>query len=207
MLNSAPDRSARPPIALVSRQPPADEQRQLVALVRAAAGGDAAAWTHLVERYDPTLRRLARSYRLAPADVDDVVQTTWLELLTTIGRIREPAAIGAWLATVTRRSALRRRRAPLREQPTDDPALGDRSDGEAPEEGLLASERVTALRRALDTLPDRQRRLLLVLLTQPTLDYREIGELLGMPVGSIGPIRARGLERLARDPRLRAVAA
>jgi hypothetical protein len=44
-----------------------------------------------------------------------------------------------------------------------------------------------------------------VLLTQPTLEYREVGELLSMPTGSIGPIRARSLARLARDAQLRAL--
>jgi hypothetical protein len=44
-----------------------------------------------------------------------------------------------------------------------------------------------------------------VFLTQPALGYREIGELISMPTGSIGPIRARSLARLARDTRLRAV--
>jgi RNA polymerase sigma factor (sigma-70 family) len=204
---SSTSRTGRPAIELVASQPPADEERELVALVRAAAGGDAGAWTRIVERYDGTLRRIARAYRLGPADVDDVVQTTWLELLVMIERIREPAALGGWLATVTRRGALRRRRAPLREQPTDDPRLGDRADGEVLEDGVLIEERDAALRSALHGLPDRQRRLLLVLLTQPNLDYRQIGEQLGMPVGSIGPIRGRALARLARDEQLRALAA
>ena len=46
-----------------------------------------------------------------------------------------------------------------------------------------------------------------MLLTEPELDYRQVGERLSMPVGSIGPSRTRALARLARDARLRAVAA
>jgi hypothetical protein len=64
-------------------------------VVAAGAGGDAA-WRRLVTRFEPRLREVVRSYRLSPADVDDVLQTTWLRLFTHIGQIREPAAIGGW---------------------------------------------------------------------------------------------------------------
>jgi RNA polymerase sigma factor (sigma-70 family) len=184
---------------------PHDHDRDLVAMVLAARDGDADAWTSLVRRFDRVLRHIARSYRLAPADVDEVVQTTWVELLEAIQRIREPAAIGGWLATVTRRNALRRRQMHVGEQLTDDPQLGDTPNSDGPDASILAAERRAVLAGALAALPDRHRRLLTVLLTQPTLDYREVGELLGMPVGSIGPIRARALARLARDPQMRAV--
>ena len=80
---------------------------RLTALVCAARRGDQDAWTDLVERFDGRVRAIARSYRLSPPDVDDVAQATWLQLLEDIGKLREPAAIGAWLATATRRTALR----------------------------------------------------------------------------------------------------
>jgi len=180
---------------------------QTAALVRAARAGDADAWTRLVGCFDSALRSIARSYRLAPDDVDDAVQTTWLELLEAIGRIREPAAVGAWLATVTRHNALRTHRLHLREQLTDDPCLGASPDVDGPEERVLAAERRMVLADAVKRLPHRHRRLVTVLLTQPALDYRQVGEQLSMPVGSIGPIRARALARLARDANLRAIGA
>jgi RNA polymerase sigma factor (sigma-70 family) len=182
-----------------------DRDAELVALVHAVRAGDSEAWTRLVQRFDRMLRHIARSYRLTPADADDVVQTTWLGLFEAIDQIREPAAVGAWLATSMRRASLRRIQAHVREQLTDDPQLGDRTDGDPPEAVLLARERRNALDAAIAGLPDRQRDLVSVLLTQPALGYREIGELISMPTGSIGPIRARSLARLARDTRLRAV--
>lgn len=181
------------------------QQRELVAIVRAARAGNVDAWTRLVRRFDGTLRHIARSYRLAPADVDEVIQETWLVLLEKIERIREPAAIGAWLATTTRRNALRRRQMHVREQLTDDPRPEDPSDDNDTETIVLALERRDVLIGAFATLPDRHRRLLTVLLTEPTLDYRQVGELLSMPVGSIGPTRARALGRLAGDAQLRAL--
>lgn len=182
--------------------PPAGHQ-QLATLVRAARGGDHSAWSSLVRRFDRTLRAIARSYRLAPADVDDVVQASWLNLLEGIDDVREPTAIAGWLATATRRNAMRLRSSRTREEPTDDPLLGDRVHVTGPELDVLAAERREVLTRALALLPERHRRLMTVLLARSTLDYREIGELLSMPVGSIGPIRARSLVRLSRNAQVR----
>lgn len=180
-------------------------EHDVVAVVMAARRGDPSAWSRLVRRFEPMLRQVARSYRLADADVDEVVQMTWLELLNAIHAIREPAAIGGWLATVARRNAMRRRQVHVREQLTDDPALGDDPDCDEPAAIVLHAERRAILAEAVATLPDRQRRLLTVLLTQPTLDYREVSRVLSMPVGSIGPIRGRALARLASDTQLRAL--
>jgi RNA polymerase sigma factor (sigma-70 family) len=178
-------------------------ERQLDVLVRAARAGDPNAWRRLVQRFDGMLRRLAHSYRLTPSDVDDVVQQTWLVLFEAIDQIREPAAIGAWLATTLRRIALRRIQIHVREQLTYDSRLGDTSDGEHPEARLLVLERHVALTSALSSLPERHRDLLRILFTQPTLGYRDVADLVRMPIGSIGPIRARSLARLARDAQLR----
>jgi RNA polymerase sigma factor (sigma-70 family) len=61
---------------------------------------------------------------------------------------------------------------------------------------LLDAERHEALLTALAELPDRQRSLLLLLIEDPPLPYEEISRRLGIPVGSIGPTRARALARV-----------
>ena len=58
------------------------------------------------------------------------------------------------------------------------------------------------LRAALAELPPRCRRLLTLLLTDPPLSYAEISVIMRIPQGSIGPKRARCLERLRRSPYL-----
>ena len=178
----------------------------LSTLVHAARCGDAAAWRRLVARFDPGLRRIARSYRLSPADVDEVVQATWLTLFETIEHIRDPAAIAGWLVTVTRRHALRRCQGPMREVLTDDADWGAAAGDDEPEARLLARERCDALAGAIGELPDRQSRLLSLLLAQPSLDYHEVAVQLSMPIGSIGPTRGRALARLADHEGVRAIA-
>jgi len=174
----------------------------LVALVRSAAAGDRLAWEQLYCRFTPMLRGVAGSYRISPSDVEDAVQTTWLRLVDNIDRVREPAAVGGWLTMTTRRECLRLVRGTTRERPSDDPALGDGAASTEPERILLDAERRATLRRALAMLPERQRELMTLLAADPSLDYCAVGERLAMPVGSIGPTRARGLARLREHPEL-----
>src|SRR3954452_18714447 len=183
-----------------------DRDRDLAALARAAQTGDEAAWTTLVTRFNAPLRGIARSYRLSATDVDDVVQATWLDALQDIHHLRDPAAIAGWLATTTRRKALRSLQTRTREQLTNDPTDHDRIDPEDPEQRVLAAERRRILGDALTNLPERQRRLMTLLLaSDPALDYKGISHLLSMPLGSLGPTRARSLARLARNPTLQAL--
>ena len=169
-----------------------DDEREVVAFVHSARAGDDIAWTRLVRRFDRMLRSVARSYRLAPSDVDDVVQATWLRLFKHIDQVRDPAAIAGWLAKTARREALRVLQAPVREHLTDDPYAGQPSMAETPESDLLDSELRAALARALASLPNRQRRLMTLLaiqLLRLRVDQRNPGD----AVGSIGPTRAPAL--------------
>jgi RNA polymerase sigma factor (sigma-70 family) len=179
---------------------------ELTILVHGLQRGDERAWTRVVRRFDPGLRRIARSYRLAPADVDDVVQTCWLRLHRHVAKLRLPEALPGWLATTTRREALRLLQRPAAELPTDDELLAEAPDHGGPERTLIAAERRTALARALRTLPPRHRGLMIMLARDATADYATISRVLAMPRGSIGPVRARCLARLAEDPGLRALA-
>jgi RNA polymerase sigma factor (sigma-70 family) len=176
---------------------------QLDALITSARRGDDLAWRRLISRFDRLLRSIARSYRLSPADVDDVVQGTWVLLYQHIDRVRESSTISAWLATTTRREAMRVLQKHVREHLCDDPELGATDVHDAPDAVVLAAETRAVLGRAISTLPSRQRQLMTLLTTQPDSDYQLISSTLRMPVGSIGPTRARALVGLSRDPELR----
>jgi DNA-directed RNA polymerase specialized sigma24 family protein len=80
--------------------------------------------------------------------------------------------------------------------PVGDAAADAPAEAADPDDGLLRAETAAAVRRGLAELSPTQRRLLELLASEPDLSYREIGGLLNMPVGSIGPTRARGLARL-----------
>ena len=62
-------------------EPAKAPDREIVSLVRAAVAGDECAFARLVARFDRPLRSVARSYRLSGCDVDDVIQSTWMQFL------------------------------------------------------------------------------------------------------------------------------
>ncbi|HEX3305201.1 MAG TPA: hypothetical protein VHS32_03040, partial [Streptosporangiaceae bacterium] len=72
-------------------------------------------------------------------------------------------------------------------------------------EELLVAERNAALRAAFAELPPRCQQLLSMLLSDPPHSYADIHRELGIPIGSIGPQRARCLERMRRSSALAAL--
>ena len=177
-------------------------------LVTRARTGEKQAWDALVERYTPLIWSFCRRYRLGGADAGDVSQTVWLRLLEQFDKIRDPAALPGWLATTTQRECSRVLRAAWRPQ-----ALGQALDaGNIPdgqtgmaEHELLLAERNAALREAFMRLPPDCQRLIAMLIQDPPVPYAKISAELGIPVGSIGPIRCRCLEKLRRDPAIAAL--
>ncbi len=184
-----------------------DTTEPLAALVRAAREGTQDAWDAIVDRFVPLVGAIIRRHRLSEADGDDVSQTVWLRLVEHLGALREPDALPGWIRTTTRNECLRVLAARGRVQIVD-PQVGggfpDSADAVgALDDELLAAERRQALREALTELPAARRDLLLLLLADPPLGYEAISSRLGIPIGSIGPTRARALEQLRRTRALR----
>ena len=170
----------------------------LEALMRSAHAGDEVAWGKIVDRFAGLVWATARAHRLSATDAADVAQTTWLRLVENLDRIREPERLGAWLATTARRECLRLIRLRRRELPTEVSSVFD-SPAEHPlDRRILIRERDDALRRALAAIGERCQALLRMLASLEPPSYEEIGAALGMPVGAIGPTRARCLDKLRR---------
>jgi RNA polymerase sigma factor (sigma-70 family) len=167
--------------------------RQLVA---AAAAGDQEAWAALIDRYTSLLWSVARSFRLPESDAADVVQTTWLRLVEHLDRVDDPDRLPGWLATTVRRECLRLIRraghesyAPIADVADDSPGL---------DAGVLKEERDALLWQAFAQLDDACRQLLRVLMADPPPAYAAVAAALELPIGSIGPTRARCLSKLRR---------
>jgi RNA polymerase sigma factor (sigma-70 family) len=182
------------------------DRNDVAELLEAAHRGDPQAWAAVRERYAARVRGVARRHRLSAHDVEDVAQNTWLRLFQHSGSIRDPNALGAWLETTARRESLRLLDAARRECSTEHHELPEQPAPPAPMRVFL-EERREALRAALGKLPERHAAMMRMLAAEPAASYEEIARTLSMPVGSIGPIRARSLERLRRDPQLAAALA
>jgi RNA polymerase sigma factor (sigma-70 family) len=168
----------------------------LSALVGAAAAGDQAAWNALVARFDGLVWSVARAHRLSRADAGDVVQTTWLRLVEHLHRLDDPERVGGWLATTARRESLKALRRAARQVPSAPDELPVVATDAALDAGLLAHERDAALWHAFSGLDTDCQALLRLLVADPPPSYQEISEALDRPIGSIGPTRARCLEKL-----------
>jgi RNA polymerase sigma factor (sigma-70 family) len=176
-------------------------------LLASAQDGDQQAWDTLVDRYAPLVWSICRRYRLSRADADDVGQDVWLQLVAHLDTIRDPAALPGWLATTTARQCARAARAVQRLRAGPAPESGDLPDltAASADQELLQAERHAALRQALASLPPSCQRLLALLLQDPPLSYATISARLGIPVGSIGPTRARCLHKLRHHPAIAAL--
>lgn len=162
-------------------------------LVLRARAGDGAAWTALTERYTGMLWAIARAYDLGAADAADVVQVAWLRLVERIGAIRDPERVGTWLAVTARREAARAARRRGLEGPLPDPG----PDPAPPPDHVCAErERLRGVLTAIRSLPDLCQQVLRLFALSPT--YSEVAAALDIPIGSVGPTRARCLASLRK---------
>lgn len=165
-------------------------------VVARAAAGDEQAWHELVAEFGGLVWAIARAHRLSPTDAAEVSQTTWTRLVEHVDRLNDPARVGPWLATTARRECLSVLRRGARVVPRGDELPDQPSDAPGHGAGLMEQERNDALWKAFESLHTRDRALLRMLIDDPRPSYDEISAALDMPVGSIGPTRARALERL-----------
>jgi RNA polymerase sigma factor (sigma-70 family) len=164
---------------------------------------DRQAWEALILRYQRLIYSVPIRMGFPPSDAADVFQTVCLLLLENLAFLRRRDRLGAWLVITTRRECWRL----ARDRQVDllDPAMAaaelDQADGRwiTLEEEFLRIERQALLNAALDSLEPRCRQLLRLLFwSDPRPSYDEIVKLMSLPAGSIGPTRARCLEKLAR---------
>jgi RNA polymerase sigma factor (sigma-70 family) len=170
------------------------------AVVEEAKKGDPQAWGELVARFGVMIAATGRRYRLTPADVAELQQTTWLRLVENIHRVEQPERVGGWLATTARRESLQLLRRAAKYHTGADQMLANLPDWHLPDPdtGPIAAEREAVLRAAWDGLKPRCQELLSRLVADEPLGYKDLSLLLQMPIGSIGPTRARCLEHLRR---------
>lgn len=159
-------------------------------LVERCLEGDSAAWQSLVLRYQRLIYSVARAY-FRNGVADDVFQDVCLELYRRLESVRDVQSLPAWIITVTKRTCGK--------------ALANVSDWEDVDSESLADidQKIPAienrfwLEQVLDSLSDRDRQLIECLYLDPDQpSYAEISDKLNIPVASIGPTRARSLEKL-----------
>ena len=170
--------------------------RPVSEMLKAASGGDQDAWNQLVDRYGRLVWSVVRGFRLDDAAAHDVFQTVWLRLIEHADRIREPERLPGWLSITAKNESIRVLNQQKRQTPTEfefdvaDPTGKDFS------EPLIDREALADAMQAFGQLSEEHQQLLRLLCVDPPLDYETIAEIIGRPVGAIGPTRARCLTKL-----------
>jgi RNA polymerase sigma factor (sigma-70 family) len=173
-------------------------------LIQRCRQGSTGAWHQVLNRYERLVFSIPLRYGLSRDDAADVAQLTFTALVQSMDKLADDSRLGAWLSTVARRNSwrlLERKRREIPSEHLEGKALAEnavalgRSDADTIEHWELSDW----LDGGLSQLSESCRKLLTALYFQPELSsYAEVAERLGMPLGSIGPTRARCLKRLKR---------
>lgn len=172
------------------------------ALIAKCLAQEADAWEVLIRRYQRLIASIAVKYRLSPEDASDVLQSVFMHLFQQLPELRQQEKLSSWLITVTVRECwkLKRRQQPV--ESLDDPAQQQIQQWADDthlklDQSLLEIEQQHRIRHALEQLSEQCRKLLEELFyREETASYADISRRLGLPVASIGPTRARCLEKL-----------
>jgi RNA polymerase sigma factor (sigma-70 family) len=173
-------------------------------LIADCRAGDASAWENLVKRYERLIYAIPRRAGFDEEISGEVFQQVFTRLVENLDRIKQPSQIQAWLVTTARRETIRLLNQPKLRQMEAVAGTEDATDEVAnltdpmplPDEVLLQMEMQNRVRIAVQSLDEKCRKLLEMLFyEEPSPPYSEIAEVLGISEGSIGPQRARCLQK------------
>ena len=166
-----------------------------------AKKGDARSWDALVDHFQNLVYSVARRTGLDANDASDVFQLTFVALYKNLDRIENPETLAKWLSVTASRESLKLKRVSARyvHEQEDGPSLDDTLADEEDSAERQATDAVEAeyWRLAVQRLGGRCEQLLSALYFDER-SYEEITADLGIPMGAIGPTRARCLEKLKK---------
>lgn len=163
-------------------------------LIQACLNGDAAAWKELVERYARLVYSIPLRLGLSADDADDVFQNVFTIVFRQLHSLRNHNVLAAWLITITHRESLHLRKllAPYAKSYEFSATIDA-----LPPDQVETWERQHLVRQAMSQLDPESQKLLTALFLDPSAPtYKEIAARLGIPEGSIGPLRARCFKKL-----------
>ncbi|MGH3104839.1 MAG: RNA polymerase sigma factor [Gaiellaceae bacterium] len=161
---------------------------QLVARCRA---GDEDAWRELVDRFSRYVYAIAaQAFRLREQDVEDVFQEVFARVYERLDQLRDDEAVRPWIAQLTRRLCLDKVRSTKRVEISEEELV----DVEA-EERLSTIEEAFGVQQMLQILPEHCQEILDRFFARDE-SYRQIGEALDLPPGTIASRISRCLARL-----------
>lgn len=166
-------------------------------LVSLCLKGDSQAWEALIVRYRRLIYSIPVRFSFSAADCSDVFQAVCLRLIEHLRELKDDTKVSAWLITTTTRQCIHVRAQKHRETSTEDDMDEPADPGDNIEEIRIQTQEQQTVRDAVELLPDRCRALVEMLyFDTKNPSYDIIAQSMQMPVASVGPTRARCLEKL-----------
>ena len=167
--------------------PPTD--KELIARVLA---GDQGAYAVLVERHSDLVYAIVSRIVLNEADAADVAQEAFVRAYHALVRFRGDSKFSSWLYRIAVNRSLTHLKRTKRRAAVLDPTTGARAEVEAslgappdsPDEAVLKDERRVMVRAAVSQLPPRYRAVVTLFYLEEK-SYREVAEILGIPMGTL----------------------
>lgn len=156
-----------------------------ILLISRARGGDREAFGALVEQYRDNVYRLA--YRMCgnAYDADEAAQEAFVAAWRALPNFRGDAKFSTWLYRLTTNAAIDVMRREKRHQTVGDGEMMEvADDADSPQETVERTEQQEAVQKALATLSEEYREVLLLRYMEE-LDYAEIAEVLQLPSGTV----------------------
>ena len=156
--------------------------------IQAASRGDAAAFGHLVRKYQDRLANALLYVCGSHHEAEDVAQEAFVQAYVKLDTFAGDSAFYTWLYRIAMNAAISRRRRRRDEESVEENRHNSgrepSDEAEQAEERLLREERAVLIRRALGRLSD-EHRAILVLRDVEGCDYDEIAAVLDVPVGTV----------------------
>jgi RNA polymerase sigma factor (sigma-70 family) len=178
------------------------KERSIKALVAGCKEGRGQDWTELIERLSPVIFSICYRFRLSREESYDVFGKVSLTVLENLHSVRDEGRIFGYVSAITRHEASavitksRLNWESLREFYAHNESWQEESTGG----GERTDEELQIMARAYSTLSSKCQQLLRLLFLEPEgVSYRDISRKMNIPISSIGPTRARCLEKLRHN--------
>lgn len=173
-----------------------------ITLVQGCLAGNEAAWEQLFLRYNRLIYKVPVSFGFPRLDVEEIYQEIAVEIIRCLPTLREEDRLHPWIVTIARRVCIRHLRNATKYSTVDVQLLENEIERgvDTLEEMLIRLEEYSLIRKALAELEPRCRSLLAELfLREQHRSHVDVAATLEIPLGSVGPTRARCLEKLRQQ--------
>jgi len=171
-------------------------------LIKEVQNGNSVAFTRLVELWHTKIYRFAFRFFADTDDAQDITQKTFIKTYQNVGSLKNPEKFSSWIYRIANNLCLDELKRAGRRKSTSleaymEQSAGLKADQANPEAELQNKELGEILQRALLTLPDEQRTVI-ILKEYEGLKFREISDILEEPENTVKSRLYYGLKSTRR---------